>query len=264
MSSPERSVDHEGCRVVYDSYGLGDHALIFLHGWCCNSTHWDAQQPLFETYRSLNVDLPGHGRSDAPDMDYGPENCAEAVVAILQAEKISKVVVIGHCWGGCIGTMMLRLHPDVVAGIIDVDSFMYPPVATISLAERKAHPLYSGDDTIFRETASNLCGPKLDTKLREKVTSDIIGSPKHVRIAAAVSGTMFHPFRDDEKYDVPAVRHQGPVLPPADPRWTQHLPQLQVEEWDEYGHFLMLEDPQRLNGRIEEFLDQHRLLSKLN
>src|ERR1700740_1491005 len=56
----------EGIKVHYESYGSGDEALVFIHGWTCDLTFWRGQEPVYSTHRSLLIDLPGHGESDKP------------------------------------------------------------------------------------------------------------------------------------------------------------------------------------------------------
>jgi pimeloyl-ACP methyl ester carboxylesterase len=42
-------------------------AVIFVHGWTCDESTWQEQIPaISRSYRVITLDLPGHGRSDAP------------------------------------------------------------------------------------------------------------------------------------------------------------------------------------------------------
>src|SRR5262245_839862 len=58
-------------RVHYLTAGQGSNALVFIHGWACNAGFWREQVPAFANKVNLVlIDLPGHGESDKPEVDY--------------------------------------------------------------------------------------------------------------------------------------------------------------------------------------------------
>ena len=62
-----RTIDAEdGVRISYTSEGHGEPAIVFIHGWTCDHTHWRFQVPEFSKwFRVITIDLPGHGASGA-------------------------------------------------------------------------------------------------------------------------------------------------------------------------------------------------------
>src|SRR4051812_10526701 len=55
-------------RVVYESRGSGEPALVLVHGWTCERSLWAPQINAFSAkYRVIAIDLPGHGESDKPE-----------------------------------------------------------------------------------------------------------------------------------------------------------------------------------------------------
>ena len=48
----------DGVHVQYRVYGAGEPALVFIHGWSCDSNYWREQLPAFKT--EIHA---GHGRS---------------------------------------------------------------------------------------------------------------------------------------------------------------------------------------------------------
>jgi uncharacterized protein len=62
--------DYNGVRVAYQEQGKGKEAIIFIHGWTCNSEFWSGQMSAFPDKRLIAIDLPGHGKSDKPKADY--------------------------------------------------------------------------------------------------------------------------------------------------------------------------------------------------
>ncbi len=56
----------DGVRISYTSEGHGEPAIVFIHGWTCDHTHWRFQVPEFrKSFRVIAIDLPGHGASGA-------------------------------------------------------------------------------------------------------------------------------------------------------------------------------------------------------
>lgn len=251
----------DGIRVAYDSYGTGDHALVCIHGWCCNAQFWSPQKPILERYRSIVVDVPGHGRSDAAaNYDYSIENFANAIRAVLEQEQITKVVILGHSMGVVIATMFLRLYPDLVLGIFYADGPFQAPHGLMSRAQRHEISSMQEDDVKFRQTFQAMLG-NLDKTQGEWVLDQMLSAPKHMRVTSVTTATQPHSFRHDEIYDLPALRIEGTFGPP-DPRWKHHVPQLENRVWEGVGHFINLEDPDRFNKEVIEWISSHKLLQE--
>jgi pimeloyl-ACP methyl ester carboxylesterase len=67
------------------------------------------------------VDLPGHGKSDKPLLDYDGPLFARAVRAAMDAEKIKRAVLVGHSMGTEIAGRLLHDAPDRVVALVSVD-----------------------------------------------------------------------------------------------------------------------------------------------
>jgi pimeloyl-ACP methyl ester carboxylesterase len=67
----EKWATFDGNKIGY--YDIGNtksqRALVFVHCWTCNVEFWkDSYTRL--NYRVIAMDLPGHGTSDKPKVDY--------------------------------------------------------------------------------------------------------------------------------------------------------------------------------------------------
>ena len=261
MANPTtKTIAFNNANVVYDAYGIGSTALLFIHGWCCNAKMWSAQHPLLDRYRSIVVDVPGHGRSDAPlDYDYSGENFANAAHACVLNEGVETVVLVGHSMGVIISSMFLRLHSDMVLGLMMVDGPFMPPHCEQSKAQRDASIPFYSDDEQFRVQFAATLGPQLSSEQKEWILDTMVGSPKHMRLNAVTDATLFHSWAWKEVFDVPATRYYQ-LFGPADPRWKHHLPRLVDERWEGHGHWLQLEDPERFNKALVSFIEEHDLI----
>ena len=80
--SPEAKwVTVDGNKIRY--YDIGNskakNALVLIHCWTCNVEFWKDTYTAFPDYRVIAMDLPGHGESDKPKIDYTQEFFAKAV-----------------------------------------------------------------------------------------------------------------------------------------------------------------------------------------
>lgn len=259
--SIDQFIVHEEARVVYDIYGSGSNAaLVFIHGWSCSGALWYQQAPLFHRYPSLVIDLPGHGRSDAPEIEYSLEAMALVVNEILAKEGITKAVLIGHSMGGPVSTMALRLNPSGVVGVVYVDSFFHLPESYLTISQRKELAIAHSDDVRFRSFLEPFKSGKMPHDNWKRVIDTMTGTPLHVRTNATTTIVQPHAWKYDEIYDIPALHLVTPVFANIDRHWSHHMPQLQQSLWEDYGHFLFMEEPERFNKAVEEFVTKYKLL----
>lgn len=122
----------DGNHMPYDVAGDGDVTVLLVHCWMCERSFWDAQVPvLAERYRTIALDLPGHG--DATDdrttwtvADYGDD-----VAGLIEGLDLRDVVLVGHSMGGPVSLRAAALTGDRVQGIVAVDTlhdaeFVFP------------------------------------------------------------------------------------------------------------------------------------------
>ncbi|KAH8691472.1 Alpha/Beta hydrolase protein [Talaromyces proteolyticus] len=267
LTKDTRSISFDGMKIIYDSYGVGYHTLVFIHGWSCNRELWSEQEPIYNKYRSILVDLPGHGASEAPlNVDYNNEMFARAINEILQHERITQAVLIGHSMGGPIATMVLRLFPHTVSGIFYVDSFWKYPQAYLTLKEREELKAKLWDDEKFFSIISALFrdNDDMDNSVRNTVTKVMMTTPKHVRVSVVATDAVPHALGYDDVFNIPAVHVVSERYSNIDKMWLHHLPQLHLAVWREAGHFLQIENPEALNKLVNKFLVDNNLLQNLS
>lgn len=117
----------DGLRLYYEDSGSGT-PLMLLHGFTGAAAAWNSFVPALEkNYRVINVDLPGHGRSDYMDTSrvYLHRRAAEYILALVDRLNLDSVYLMGHSSGGFIATYMATMRPDVVKRIIIVDGQVY-------------------------------------------------------------------------------------------------------------------------------------------
>jgi pimeloyl-ACP methyl ester carboxylesterase len=98
--------------------------VILAHGFPESSWSWRHQLPALGAagYHVLAPDQRGYGRSSCPTRveDYGIENLAGDLVALLDETGHEQGVFVGHDWGALIVWDLARLHPERVRAVVGV------------------------------------------------------------------------------------------------------------------------------------------------
>lgn len=96
--------------------------IFCCHGLTADHTLFDKQISYFEHDYGLVIwDMPLHGES-RPYSDFSFRHVAEDMKAILDAEGVTKVALIGQSAGGYACQAFALCYPDMVSAFISVDS----------------------------------------------------------------------------------------------------------------------------------------------
>lgn len=255
-----KSIDFREANICYQIYGKGPKALVFVHGWTCDSTLWRFQAPLFQDYCSILIDLPGHGKSDAPSWDYTMQLFAHAVKQVVDHEGVEAAILIGHSLGGPISTMFLRMFPDSVLAIIYVDSFFNLPEYYFTSQQRKELAGTLSDEVKFETLIRTITGRWATDEQKSEIMKVMKRADKHVRVNVRTTENQPDAMSADEVYNIPAVLLVTPRYADIDKAWLYHLPRLETMLWEDHGHWPFMEDATRFNHEVDMFVKKHRLL----
>ena len=122
-----RNVTLDGANIFYQSHGKGDEALVLIHGWSSNLDFWKGSaSELGKRYRVIALDLPGHGKSDKPQVTYSMDYFARAVDAVMNDAGAKRAVLVGHSMGTPIARQFYRKFPEKTLAIVIVDGALRP------------------------------------------------------------------------------------------------------------------------------------------
>lgn len=106
--------------LAADRAGSGP-PVVLLHGFTGSGRSWDAvRDHLVGAFTVLTIDLPGHGRSPAPDdpAEYALRRVADRIVDALDRERIPRAVMMGYSMGGRTALRFALSHPDRCAALV--------------------------------------------------------------------------------------------------------------------------------------------------
>lgn len=124
MPRVHNTISTKHCATLsYYKQGNGTTAVVFVHGFPEDASIWFATMDKLEDAHTLiAVDLPGVGYSTAATSELSMEVMAMCVQDILDAEKLEKVVIVGHSMGGYVALAYVDIFPNKVVGVSMVHS----------------------------------------------------------------------------------------------------------------------------------------------
>ena len=253
----------DGARVHYVNYGQGHDALVLVHGWTSNLEFWRDQVNEFaKRNRVIAIDLPGHGLSDKPQIDYSMDLFARAIDAVLRDAHVDHAVLVGHSMGTPVVRQFYRKYPERTRAIVIVDGSLR------SFADRKT---MEGFIAGFRgpnykaaggQMLAAMKGPLLSAEDQERIKTSFLKTPQYV-LVSAMEGMADDSIWGADQVNVPvlAIMARNPFYPAdIEQRFRAIAPNLDFRMWEGVGHFLMMEKPKEFNEAVIAFLDKNALL----
>lgn len=261
-------VELDGLRLHYVRYGKGQEAIVFIHGWTCDSSFWRFQIPAFKKGSNLIVvDLPGHGQSDKPPIVYTQDLFARAVNATLVDAGIERVVLVGHSMGMSVARQFIRKYPDKARSLVNVAGAFYRmPKDQLKLrawmegnagfVQRFKGPDYKA---VAGRFIDSMFVEETPVQLREQIKAVMLSTPQHVAVSALEAFGDPRLWQEDAvTLPTLAIYAQRSDLPADTGSYLRRLfPNLEFQQWEGCGHFLFMEQPARFNKTLLEFLAEH-------
>jgi non-heme chloroperoxidase len=131
----------DGTQIFYKDWGSGQ-PVVFSHGWPLNADAWDAQMKVMADngFRAIAHDRRGGGRSGQPWEGNNLDTYADDLAAVIEAEDLHDVILVGHSTGGGEVTRYIGRHgTGRVAKVVLVGAI--PPLMLKTDANPEGLPL---------------------------------------------------------------------------------------------------------------------------
>lgn len=252
--------------------------LLCLHGNPTWSFYWrEIVRTFAGRYRVVVPDHIGCGLSDKPQ-DWGYKLAAhvgnaERLVAHLDLQDITLVV---HDWGGAIGMGLATRQPERIKAMVVTNTAAFrsheipPSIAAcrIPVVGTVAVRGFNGFAWVatWKAVANKLPAPVKAGLLHPydswanriatlRFVEDIPLKPAHpsyqtlLDIERGLAGLTDRPmlilWGDDDFCFTPTFREE----------WQRRFPEAQVQAWDDVGHYVLEDAPERVVGAMESFLE---------
>lgn len=259
-------------RISVEVMGQGTD-IIFLHGYASTREVWrPVAERLSGQYRVHLVQMAGFagapwGHGDGAYFQPMLDEVAR------YAATLDRPVFIGHSMGGLSGLMLAEQHPELLSKVMSVDSLPFfgvlmdvsaTPDSVRPMAEQMRAVIRSAPAFLFRaqqqQTAVSLT---LKEDRRAEIVTASDGSNRQA-LATAIAELMTTDMRPvlgqitTPVWVVYAVDHsggQGAIAPSVWSREYAPLPNVTLEPIENSRHFIMYDQPERLNALIDRFLE---------
>lgn len=259
-----RVASADGVPIAYEVAGRGDPALVFIHGWSCDRSHWAAQVPAFsKSHRVVALDLAGHGESGRGRKAWTIEAFGEDVRAVVERLDLPRVVLVGHSLGGPVALEAARLMPQRVAGVIGVDT-LHDVERSQTKEEREAFLApWRADykETLARLGPVHLFRPWNDPALVRRILAQMSSAPPDVALPLLEASLDYDAAKALARSRVPIHLLNADLHPTDLAAARRHAPRIDLTLIAGASHFAMIEDPvefNRLLARVIRELDSSR------
>jgi len=247
----------DGVEVEYDVRGSGPVALVFIHGWICDRTHWRRQVDAFsDGHTVVTLDLAGHGNSGTDRDAWTIDRFGADVQAVVEALDLPRVILVGHSMGGQVALAAAARMPDRVLGVVGADT-LHNVEAAVDPGNRLMK-MYEAD---FTGTCASFVEfmfpePTEDAGLPDWIRSNMCDAD--TEIALAVGRQML-------TLDQPAMLAAAGVpvrcINSTTTATTDVEANLRHGNYDAVlmqgvGHFVMLERPAEFNRLLAEAIEE--------
>ncbi len=265
-------VNVDGINTHYIAAGEGP-PLLLIHGLGASVITWrDNIEPLSRSFRVYAIDLPGHGDTDKPDLDYKMETITKFVLQFMEVMGLDKVYYIGNSAGGAVGLQMAVDHPEKLHKLVLVDcaglgrdiSFYVrlvtlPFIGSLLESSRVGGPQFMLYNVFYDKSFVS------DGLLQELYRSRQMPGAKEAVVRSVKNGMSLFGLRKKFLYldklkdlDVPlmvAWGAQDQIFPVAHAYVAaKAAPNIALKVFDQCGHWPHMEKADEFNSAVMDFL----------
>jgi pimeloyl-ACP methyl ester carboxylesterase len=263
MTSREVMVD--GIRIHYTEAGSGP-ALVLLHGLSATHANWEYTLAAFaHRWRVIAPDLPGHGRSEKPDAPYTVDFHAGMVRSLGRELGVDEAVVIGNSLGGQVAAEIALSYASWARALVlvapaggfgtTVQAFRWAIAAAARPRLLRVALPWALDRSVY-DPSQPACAE------RRRILAERLAHDDYPRFARAVTRSLLGSIGAGHQ---PLHRLQQPVLLvwgrndrmialSGSRRLLREVPHARLAVLDQCGHLPMLEQPERFNAAVTDFL----------
>jgi microsomal epoxide hydrolase len=231
--------------------------IALVTGWSMPASLWEKQLAVLGTKRRvIALDPRGQGESDVPRTGYTAERRATDIEEFLK--PLPRVVLVGWSLGVLESLQYVRMFgEDRLAGLVLIDNSVGEepaprgggPSFTAELRQDRAKSLRDFAHAIFK------------TPRTEAEIDQVVASASRMRLEDSIA-LLSYPFPRTYWRDI-LRGFSKPVLYIVTPQYEaqarnleKNRPGTQVAVFSQAGHALFVDDPDRFNTLLEEFVEK--------
>lgn len=252
--------------IAYTDSGKGT-ALVLLHGFLENQFMWqELSLELSKKHRVITIDLLGHGQTACLGYVHSMEDQADMVHDVLSHLRIRKAAIMGHSMGGYVALAFAELYPEMVKGIVLLNSTSLADSDERKINRDRAIAAVKKDYTAFvRLSIANLFSEENRARLSaeiEQVKEQALKTPLQ-GIVAALEGMKIRNDREVLLHFTPYPKLLVLGLKDTVLLYEDQLEQIEKSNTElitlSGGHMSYLENKAETLEAFVHFLKKHKL-----
>jgi 3-oxoadipate enol-lactonase len=250
--------------IAYEAAGEGD-SLVFLHQAATDQRIWQYQRAHFgQRYRAITVDVLGHGQVAWPLHEVSIEQAARRVLQLMGQLNTGPAFIIGVSMGAAVAVRIAFEAPPLVRGLGLVSPWNHVSGDIQSLMNRLFRLAEAGDMVAHTDLLLRLCFP-ITSSANSVTAMERLRSIILEQNTWAVAYTWVACLACDLRAELGQIKAPSLVIaglsdlfaPPYLARGVaEGLSEVELEIWEETGHFPFLQAPERFNRRLELFIQR--------
>jgi len=243
-----------GGLIHYEAFGRG-HPVVFVHGWLGSWRYWmRTMEALASDYRSYAIDLWGFGDSDKSQERYSIADYSALLCDFMDQLGIANVSLVGHSLGAIVGLRLAAQHRSRISRLTIVS----PPLTARAVSSR----LFDFDNS---SAFTKMFWRRLMIHSEVKQGTDKVAN--HAIALSLQSALEIDTWALIKQVRQPTLIVYGEKDSLIDPQPVHTLngqrPGLRPIGFPASQHFPMLEEANRFNRLLKDFLDASDDLSGL-
>lgn len=256
------AISKDSERIAYTVYGQNKKALVFIHGWSCDSRYWQKQVSYFsKKYKVITIDLAGHGNSSVTRNNYTMKAFAQDIKAVIEKEKINQAILIGHSMGGLIIAEAARLMPDKIHALIAVDTLQdVAKKLPKTVMDQMTTPFNEDFKTAAQNFVISMFPKDASADIVHWVKEDMSSAPSEIALSAFrnyltryFEGSVAPVFKE---IDIPLYCINARLWPTNPEENKKHIKDYTLVYIENTGHFPMMENPEEFNAILKTTIEK--------
>lgn len=252
----------DGIRIYYFEVGEGQ-AILFVPGWTMPAWIWEHQIEHFsKNYRVAAMDPRSQGNSDKPTYGHYPARRARDIKAVVDELGLAPVVLVGWSMGVTeLVSYVDQFGTDSIAALVFVDGavggYQSDPRVTSLMLQFGAGFQQNRQSATEKFVRGMYMNPdvKNDEEYIQRVIKASLKTPADSGVAL-----FFGYFTTDNRPALVKIDRPTLIIVAFSP-WIPSYQELhqaiadsQFEVFDDVGHALFVDAPDKFNALLEEFL----------